>query len=507
MIGTGIVCAVLAWLGFANPLWHLPLAGLALPFGVAAIAQFAPSPRSALKAGWISGLVFFTLSLYWVALPVHNFGGLPWVLAVPCPLLLAAYLALFPGLVAGLLAWARPRLPALGWVLLAGGLWFCAAWIRGRFLTGFPWQTLPQGLAAWPMAVQPVAWLGSYGYAGLLAAIAAAAALPKPRFVPQCAAATALLGLAAFGIWSLNQPLRPEATADISLVQGNIDQDHKWSPDYQNATLRTYLQASRRQVETNAPQLIIWPETAVPFYLQEATSLSTRVHRFVREQDTALLTGSPGYTGDKQGGYDLHNRAYLLRPEKDSQVYDKVHLVPFGEYVPLGTLFPFIEKLAHGAGDFRPGSRTAPLTQDDLAIGPLICYETIFPELSTRRVRDGANLLVNISNDGWFGRSPAPRQHLHQATLRCVEQGRSMVRSTNSGISAFINPRGRILETSPLFQRLTMHTTELPLMRQRTPYSRFTAAVEAGIAGLTLLLLVGGAVSPRRVRHRRWTLH
>ena len=503
----GIACIVLAWFGFANPLLHLPAAVVLLPFGLACLAQSATTPRQALKLGWAGGALFFTLSLYWVAFPVHYYGGLPWFLAIPCPLLLAAYLGLFPGLFALILRWARPRMYGIFWILLAGGLWFALEWVRGHVLTGFPWQTLPQGLAAWPAAVQPVAWLGNYGYAGVLAALAAAASLPRPRVLPQTATLAVLVLLVLFGSWQLDQPLNPAATANVSLIQGNVDQNHKWDPEYQKATLNTYLTASRAQVRENAPDLIVWPETAVPFYLQEATSLSTRVHQFVRTFETPLFTGSPGYTGNEVGDYILHNRAYLLGPQNDPQFYDKVHLVPFGEYVPLGSLLPFIEKLAHGAGDFRPGDHTAPLSRGQLALGPLICYETIFPELSQRRVRDGANLLVNISNDAWFGRSPAPRQHLHQAVLRCVEQGRGMVRSTNSGISAFIGPRGRVQQSGPLFERMTLHAAAVPLMDQRTFFNRFKLPIEGGLAGLAALLILCAALFPRRIRHRQWALH
>ena len=210
-----------------------------------------------------------------------------------------------------------------------------------------------------------------------------------------------------------------------------------------------------------------------------------------------LLFGAPAYLRSL-GGHVLFNRAYLLAPSGQTAAYDKEHLVPFGEYVPLGNLLTFIGKLVEGLGDFRPGQDGKPLLQGNLALGTLICYEAIFPELAQRRVAAGANVLVNISNDAWFGDSAAPRQHLDLALLRAVEQGRTLIRGTNTGISAVIDPRGRIMAQGGLFTALALPCPETPLVSETTWYHRHYLFITWGIPGLFAVLGLTALLLPAR---------
>ncbi|MFO7876682.1 MAG: apolipoprotein N-acyltransferase, partial [Desulfovermiculus sp.] len=186
------------------------------------------------------------------------------------------------------------------------------------------------------------------------------------------------------------------------------------------------------------------------------------------------------------------NQAYLLDSSGAIQdVYGKQHLVPFGEYIPFGRYLPFVHKLVHGVGDFRPGDESSPLVHADLAMGGLICYEVIFSGQVQQRVKDGANILVNLSNDAWFGRSSGAWQHLNQAVLRTIEQGRYMLRATNTGISALIDSKGRILNRSEWFEPHILYVDPLYLVQKQTFYSKHFQAIRAGffliLTGLFLL--------------------
>ncbi len=242
-----------------------------------------------------------------------------------------------------------------------------------------------------------------------------------------------------------------------------------------------------------------WPETALPFYFQDGEELAGSVIRFARRHDVPVLAGSPAYI--RQGeSYSLYNRVYLVTPQgTEFPRYDKVHLVPFGEYVPFGKYLPFLSKLVHGVGDFRPGRDAAPLRYRDLALGVLVCYEAIFPELAQERVEAGANVLINVSNDAWFGRSSAPMQHLGLAALRAVEQGRFLIRATNTGISAVIDPKGRILARSGLFTTERLGYGETVLLTGLTPFNRLHGPIHWACGVIAAVLWTVAVLSgPRR---------
>ncbi len=272
-------------------------------------------------------------------------------------------------------------------------------------------------------------------------------------------------------------------------------QSQKWDPKFPAETVRRYALQTRKAMAAYSPALVIWPETAMPFFFQEKSALEASVRRVAARGPCLLLFGAPGYLPETGDGYMLFNRAYLLdRQGQTVGFYEKEHLVPFGEYVPMEEYLPFIDKLVQAVGDFYPGVHTAPITAADLSLGVLVCYETIFPELSQKQVAQGANVLVNISNDAWFGRSSAPLQHLHLTLLRAVEQGRWLIRSTNTGVSAIIDARGRIKASSSLFvaQRLD---AEVELRSQTTFFHRHYDLVRLSIVGLALLLAFWAAFS------------
>ena len=480
-----------AWFGHANPVSHVPGAAVLFPAALFWIALNSPSASTAFRSGWICAALAYAACLYWVFIPVHVHGGLPWILALPCPILLGTYLGLYGGAFSALIQWARPVLPPVPLGLGAGLLWGGVEMAQGTLFTGFSWLTLPAALAPWPAAIQGLALMGEYWLSAIFVAAAACLILARESRYALFLGIAVPVVLIGFGVMTLAKPLPEGETVRVTLVQGNIDQTVKWEPEYQEATVRTYLDLTAKELSSE-PELVVWPETAMPFHLQEEHALSRQVRNFVRSQERfALLTGTLRYEVNlATGEIGYANSAFLLDPEgKTLGVYDKEHLVPFGEYVPLGRFLPFIRRLVEGEGKFVPGNDPAPLRFDRLALGMLICYEAIFAGLSQERVRAGANLLVNISNDAWFGRSSAPRQHLNQAVLRSVEQGRFLVRSTNTGITAIIDPRGRRLEAGGLFHRLTLSYPEVLLLEDRTFYHRHYTFLQALLPAAVGVLL------------------
>ena len=489
--GPALMALAGAWFGFANPLAHFPPAILLLPAALSLVALRASGPVHAFRSGLLTGLPAYTAGLYWLAIPVHDHGGLPWALALPCPVLVGAVLAAYGGVFCALMHLVRRdagRVPA---VFLAGLLWASLELARNHFLTGFPWLNLATALSPWPETLGLAAWVGGYGLSGILAAISHA-------LVPGRGLARLLaLPLAALLVLPgmLRGPATPTATASVAMIQGNIDQGLKWDEAMQAAILKTYLDLSRKAVAEFAPDLVVWPETAMPFYFQDPTPFSAAVREGTQGLNTALLAGSPAYSVPTEPGapqYVLHNRAWLLGSRGQTlSWYDKEHLVPFGEYVPLGEWLPFITKLVPGQFEFRPGLNAAPLATGPLAMGLLICYEAIFPELAQQQVERGANVLVNISNDAWFGRSSAPSQHLHLAVLRAVEQNRAIIRATNTGISVFIGPDGRMRGATELFTSAIAHDPGVPLLTETTFYHDHFLLIHSTLPLLCLALLAG----------------
>ncbi|MBE0596090.1 MAG: apolipoprotein N-acyltransferase, partial [Desulfuromonadales bacterium] len=276
-----------------------------------------------------------------------------------------------------------------------------------------------------------------------------------------------------------------EQTLAVARIQGNIEQGLKWNPAFQQTTVDLYRDLSRAAGGERKLDLIIWPESATPFYFQDAGPLAHTVGQVPPDTGALLLFGSPAY---EPSGPDFRylNSAFLLSAEGGMLGRsDKVHLVPFGEYVPFGRWFPFIDKLVVGIGDFSPGTIT-PLPMNGHQAGVLVCFEGIFPELAREHVRKGADLLVNITNDAWFGHSSAPWQHLAMTRFRAVENRIWVARAANTGITAFITPAGRITAQTPLFETASLVDT-VGLGAAPTLYGRLGDLIPAIFLGLTLI--------------------
>ncbi|NCC24081.1 MAG: apolipoprotein N-acyltransferase [Deltaproteobacteria bacterium] len=482
-----------AWFGFPNHLLHLPWLVLLLPLALFMAAEIPGSGKSVFLRGLLIGTAAHTAALYWIVIPVSFHGGIPLPLALPCPVLLGCYLGLFSGMFTLCCRWVLQSLPTWSSALAAGLIWYFTELFQNMIPVGFPWLVLPSALTFTPWAIQGAGIIGTNALSGLLAvtAVLLGQALRKPLFLIPAAAIC--MGLFLFGTRALESASRPESSFSVALVQGNIDQDQKWDEAFQDFTVTKYLTLTDQALEAS-PEVIIWPETAMPFYFQDMADQSLRIREYVRQHGFLLLTGTPGYTFTSfdPPEYVIHNRLISLAPNGSMDFYDKERLVPFGEYVPLGRFIPFIGKLTQGDLDFSPGRNAAPLIHGSARMGGLICFEAIFPSLGVERVKKGANVLVNVSNDAWFGRSSALLQHLALASLRAVETNRFLIRATNTGISAIIDNSGRILRQTSSFQDAVLVHQDVGLVEKPSIFARVSRPLPFILLALATALACWG---------------
>ena len=437
------------------------------------------TPREALKTGFLTGFVAHVGILYWIVYVVVQYGYLPVYAGIAAMLLLSAYLSLYTACFAMGVVFLKDRGVRL-WIS-APLLWTLLEFMRAHLLTGFPWENLAYSQYLYARVIQIADITGIYGITFAVVMINAVLYdLFSARFRGRSLLAEAvvaglvmmtIIGYGHYRIGSIEELLKKAPRLGVALVQGNIDQDMKWNPLFQSQTIDIYRSLSR-QAGPAGGGLIVWPETAAPFYFQQRDAMQEAVVDVARTSGSALLFGSPSYE-DENGSIAYMNSAFLLKPDGTvSGRYDKVHLVPYGEYVPLRRFFPFIGKLVAGVGDFKPGKGFYPLTIDGLRLGVLICYEGILPEAARDYKREKSHLLVNITNDAWFGRTSAPYQHLSMTVFRAIESRLYLVRAANTGISAIIDPKGEILSRTGIFERTTL-TGDVKIIDEKTCYAAY----------------------------------
>ncbi|MFQ6111113.1 MAG: apolipoprotein N-acyltransferase, partial [Nitrospinota bacterium] len=428
----------------------------------------------------------------------------PYPASIVILLLLVIYMSLYIAGFSFCLALVRPRGMSL---LLAPPLWTALELLRTHALSGFPWASLGYSQYLNLPILQISELTGFWGISFLM--VSASAALAHLLLQGGRAKGWVALGVGGLllvaHLWGWAQLRRyssppGEKGLRVSVLQGSVDQGLKWDEDFREETLRIYqeltLSASRGEGGVR-PELIVWPETAAPFFFLREEGLRDRVLRLAREGGTHILLGAPSLDV-RDGKPRLFNSAYLLGPDgRILSRYDKIHLVPYGEYVPLKRLMPFVKKLAWGAGDFSSGRQATVMSIPGGRFGVLICFEVIFPALVREFLMGGAEFLVNITNDAWFGRSAASYQHMAMASFRAVEGRVPIVRAANTGISGFIDAAGRIHEATPLFIRTAIAREIFPRKGPLTLYVRWGdwfAYLCALVSG-TLLAFLG---------HGRW---
>lgn len=463
-------------------------------------------PAEGFRIGFLAGLVANIGIFYWIAEVVVQYGYLPLYLGIMAMLLLASYLSIYTACFAAGVVYFRQR--GFPLFLAAPVIWTILEYAKSHLLTGFPWANLGYSQYLQQSIIQISDITGVYGITFLIVMtnvflyqwFASGSLYRMPRI--QAAVLLLLFVVVIFygqyRVGSIRATLENAESLEVALIQGNIDQNIKWDTAYQRKTLEIYESLSR-EAGISAGGILVWPETAAPFYFQNDTPLRTGIIATVKLTGASLLFGSPSYI-DEHGKRAYLNSAYLLEPDGVvSGQYDKVHLVPYGEYVPLRRLFPFIGKLVEGVGDFREGSGYYPMTRAGHRLGVLICYEGIFPKGARLYKQRGAELLINITNDAWFGRTSAPYQHLSMTVFRAVENRLFLIRAANTGISAIIDPAGAILAKTGLFARTTLKG-QVKLIDVSTCYAAYSD-IFVYLCGMALMGMFCLSIVKRRIDH------
>jgi len=509
--------ALLTFLAFPHPIGErvvdlgTPLAFLApaaLWIGLRGLA-----PRRAAAAAFAAGLAAHAAVLHWIYVVTVDYGHAWPPFGVVAVLGLAAWIAGFTALLGAASAWLAARGAAEVFALAA--LWTAIEHLRSFAMTGFPWATLGYALHEdrWLLALAPFCGVYALSFAAALGGASLAAAWQGR----QRSAAAGLLALAALhGLGAvagaarqppLGTPLR------VAVLQGNIDQGAKWSPEWAERTLAIYEELTRSAVSRGA-RLVVWPETAVPGSPDADAELRERLVGLAREQAATLVVGAVGLTGydaalrEASGTLRYFDSAFAIDPERgELDRYDKTHLVPFGEYVPLrGLLGRFVGAVATGIASADVSAGPAPRSvllpglagpDEELPVGIPICYELLFPDLMRRFAGDGARVLLAITNDAWYGRTGAPYQFLVMTAVRAAESGRWIARAANTGVSALIDEEGRVRAQTRIFERgLLVEDIEIAAAgREDTFYVRhgdlFATACWAASGAAALLELRG----------------
>jgi apolipoprotein N-acyltransferase len=460
-----------------------PLAWIALvPF---LLNLYDKKPKQAFYAGMIMGFLYFFGTLYWIYHSINHYGGISLVSSLLLVAMLCLYLSLYTGIFAFLFSITirTTKLPAL---LIAPAFWVVLEFLRSYVFTGFPWSSIGYSQYKFLAIIQIADITGIYGVSFLVVAVNGAAAdffLTKKRIkdmplfplsqtiVWASALAVCILISLAYGSVRLGEE-RPGKQIKASIIQGNIEQDKKWDAAYENEVIDVYRDLSLR-ASSESPSLIIWPESSVPFIFGQDKKYTDDLLELQNQIGSPLLFGSVLIKEKKKDRVLLSNSAVLLDDHgKVTFTYDKIHMVPFGEYVPLGRILFFINKLVSSIGDYTPGTHysRAHISSGDFAT--LICYEIIFPGLVRKFYTNGGDFMVNITNDAWFGMTPGPYQHFSMAVFRAVENRKPLIRAANTGMSGFIDSSGRVLSKTALFERL-ISTGEIKTDTTRSFYSKY----------------------------------
>lgn len=457
----------------------------------------------AARLGYVTGAVSALGLLYWTALVVVQYGGIPLVAGVLIMVALCLAFALFPLL----FGWASGRLVArFGTLGLIGTpfLWVATELLRVHTFFEFPWCLL--GYSQQPLApmIQIASVTAVYGVSFLLVLFAALVAIalvePRRRAASLAAAASLVAATWALGSWTLAQPLAGTGRVTVGLVQGGIRQEDKWVPENAWSNVFRHIQLTQ-QAAARGARLVVWPESAVPFVYDEQPALQALLQETVRTRGIFLYFGNDDREAAADGEPLVYVGAKLMDPEgRLTARYRKIRLVPFGEYVPLKAVFTLggrvAAKLVHEVADFSPGSEAVTGGVDGHRVGGYICYEAIFPALVRRFTAQGAELLVNVTNDAWYGRTSAPYQHLAMAAFRAVENRRYVVRAANTGITAVVDPRGRILERTALFDQAVL-VREVPFVAEMSFYARHGDLFARACAAIALALVLASYGWPR----------
>ncbi|GGF53030.1 apolipoprotein N-acyltransferase [Alteromonas lipolytica] len=453
--------------------------------------------KQAFALGWTFGLGWFGAGISWVHVSIADFGGMPLVVSLLLMFVLCAYLALFPALSFYLSKrFVKPGLTPLA----LPAIWFIAEWLRSWLLTGFPWLSLGYSQLDSPLA----GWLPVIGETGLtLLLIAMTSAIALATLTKRFLLAISVTGVTTIAALLLNSVnwVQPDKAVSIGMAQGNIPQSLRWVPEQDAPTMNTYRELTELLWDND---IIIWPEAAIPKLELLAQDYIIDMNAQATRYDTAIVTGIVNYNFESQQAWNNLIVLGKARPEDSYGQYSyfhgnrfaKHHLLPIGEFVPfedwLRPLAPFFDlpMSSFSRGDFQQPN----LLANGVHLAPAICFEIAFPRQVRANIYTATDFIITVSNDAWFGHSHGPAQHLQIARMRAKELGIGVIRSTNNGISAFIDYHGNVVAQLPQFETAAMSAT-LSTVKGSTPYRR--------LGDIPLTLFTAGVVLFLFIRHTR----
>jgi apolipoprotein N-acyltransferase len=455
--------------------------------------------------------VYFTGTLYWITHVMVRYGDLQGWVAVLVNAALVAYLSLFPALFALVM---RRLLIAYGTraFVAAPVVWVATELGRTYLFTGFPWVLLGYSQTTVLPIAQFASVFGVYGVSMLVASVSAAAVAISTgdhrrdhgparaghyrNVLPFVVVTIAVLAVA---VWGARRAGGSELTRSgdpirVGMIQGNVSLGERSDPARVPIIFDSYLRMTREAIAKGA-EFVIWPESATPFVFENDPVSAARIRTLARQAKVPILLGSDQVTPAGSGiPTRYYNSAFLVRPDGTTGgAYRKMHLVPFGEYVPAKHIFFFAAPLVEAVSDFSAGEEPTLLPIDRHKISTAICYEVVYPDLVRQFVAGGSELLTTITNDAWFGDTSAPYQHFEQAAMRAIEEGRYLVRAANTGISGIVDPYGRVLEQTAIFQPAVL-VGEARFLQASTFYARHGDVLAYASVLATLALLVAATV-------------
>jgi apolipoprotein N-acyltransferase len=457
------------------------------------------SARRGFTLGLLAGFIHFAGTVYWTGATVSTFGGLPVFVAAIVAALLALYMAAYVAAACAVGAIVIRHFGARGLCLFPLA-WVATEYLRGIILGGFPWIPLGNTMVTLLPIAQLASAVGVFGLSMFVAFVNVGFALTalmagRSRIVAAGATLTAIAAISVWGGARLASGTLTQGTPiKIGLIQGNIAQTDKWNPARAGMILDRYLQLTK-QAANDGAQFIMWPESSTPFYFDEDPS-GMMVRSLVRSIGRPLLLGSDEFEDTEPPKH--YNAAFMLDTGgATAAVYRKIHLVPFGEYVPLQDLLFFVAPLVEAVSAFSRGTRVTMLPVEGHMVSTAICYEVTYPALAREAVLNGSEMLTTITNDAWYGESSAAFQHFEMAAMRAIEQGRYLARSANTGISGIIDPYGRVLVKTNLFETVAV-VGEAKFVQEKTLYARI-----GDLSAYLSLAIIVFALAATRLRRRR----
>lgn len=468
------------------------LAFVALAPLIVAVVR-SQSGREAFLLGWIGQFTAWLLMVPFVVRVMSYYGGLPYAVGVLLFIVMAAILGLYGAIFAVIVRRLRLDERFLPW-LLVPLTWAAIEYARTYLLTGFPWNLLATTVVDYPTLIQIDRFAGPYLVGAMIVFFSTVLAWLVTQRTPSIVRVFVLgtLGILMLVWWGtglvashlLVRPnTRPVITA--AMLQPNITQQVRWDAANVGVIYQQMVEMTEEAVRGGA-KVVIWPESTVPISYTQDDSYREGIEHLSRTHDIDIILGS--VATDPDAPASLWNSAFLVSGGTTVGRYDKIRLVPFGEYVPLRRMLFFAEKLVHAVGEFQFGANEMPLA-GIVSYGPAICYEIVYPQITRTQIRNGATVLVTITNDAWYDGTSAPAQHLAQARLRAVEGDRYLLRAGTTGISAFIDPAGQVLESLPMGERGIVYAKFQP-RSEMTPYVKFGDWFAWMAIGVVLVALV-----------------